>query len=303
MERAARLHYDHGMPHHEVASILGVSRVKVTRLLGEARRIGVVEIVVHGTERPFADLEQALADRYSLSSVWIAPDERREEEGIDALGLVGSQCLTDLLTDVSVVAVGTSTTVARAVAQLPERGSGTTEFVPLSGSLSGLANTGNPHTLAYQMARRLNGVAYNLPAPLVAADEAGAASLQADSSVSEVLSRAARADVLVAGIGGTGRSTGQLASALSEDVLSEIRSAGAVGDLSARFFDAEGRSLHTSLDRRIVGLTLEEIRRIPERIGIAAGEGKCAAIAVALKSQLISCLVTDISTARQLLGD
>jgi hypothetical protein len=67
--RAARLHYQHGYTHQQIAETLGVSRVKVTRMLAEARRTGIVEIRIHSDETIFTDLEVALARS-------LPPDER-----------------------------------------------------------------------------------------------------------------------------------------------------------------------------------------------------------------------------------
>ena len=46
MARAARLHYEFDLTHQEVATTLGLSRVKVTRLLKKARQTGLVQITV-----------------------------------------------------------------------------------------------------------------------------------------------------------------------------------------------------------------------------------------------------------------
>ena len=71
--RVARLYYEHGLTHAEIASMLDVSRIKVTRMLADARRRGIVEITVHSDERPFADLEEALVERFGLQSAWVSP--------------------------------------------------------------------------------------------------------------------------------------------------------------------------------------------------------------------------------------
>ena len=86
---AARLHYEHGLTHQEVADEFGLSRIKVTRLLAQARATGVVEIRINAPEEPFADLADRLCERYRLSTVWIAPtlpDAARATTALDQVG-------------------------------------------------------------------------------------------------------------------------------------------------------------------------------------------------------------------------
>ena len=88
---AARLHYEHGLTHQEVADEFGLSRIKVTRLLAQARATGVVEIRINAPEEPFADLADRLCERYRLSTVWIAPtlpDAARATTALDQVARV-----------------------------------------------------------------------------------------------------------------------------------------------------------------------------------------------------------------------
>ena len=65
MVRTARLHYDYRLTHEKTAASLGVLRVKVTRMLKEAREAGIVRITVVTDMRPFAELEVCARSRSS----------------------------------------------------------------------------------------------------------------------------------------------------------------------------------------------------------------------------------------------
>ena len=73
MARAARLHYEFSLTHQETAAVLGVSRVKVTRLLKQARQAGIVRITVLTDVSPFAELEELLAAVTGLREVIVVP--------------------------------------------------------------------------------------------------------------------------------------------------------------------------------------------------------------------------------------
>jgi DNA-binding transcriptional regulator LsrR (DeoR family) len=87
----------------------------------------------------------------------------------------------------------------------------------------------------------------------------------------------------------------------SEDLSREYISKGAVGVICGRFFDRNGVPVLGSADNRMIGLTLEELRRIPCRIAVAGGREKTEAMLGALRGQYITDLVTDEATARCLL--
>jgi lsr operon transcriptional repressor len=82
-----------------------------------------------------------------------------------------------------------------------------------------------------------------------------------------------------------------------------LERAGAVGDTSARFFDAEGHAVASTLEKRVVGLTLPQMTQIPTRLVIAHGSAKVTALHSALTGGLATHLVTDVATARTLLGE
>jgi dihydroxyacetone kinase-like protein len=75
-----------------------------------------------------------------------------------------------------------------------------------------------------------------------------------------------------------------------------------VGDIGARYFDAQGMPVECDVNDRVVGLTLDELRRVPLRIVAAGGRDKDRAIHAALRTGLISVLVTDAGTASRVLA-
>jgi deoxyribonucleoside regulator len=74
-----------------------------------------------------------------------------------------------------------------------------------------------------------------------------------------------------------------------------------VGDVCCHLLDAEGNPSLPNLSERVVGLTLEQLRAIPNVIGIATGAQKAASVAAVLKGGYVSALVCDGELARSLL--
>src|SRR5918997_7074609 len=69
--KVVRLYYDHHLTQAEVASRMGFSRPKVSRLLAEGRARGLVKVEIAEPTGDFAPLEIALEDRYGLSEALV----------------------------------------------------------------------------------------------------------------------------------------------------------------------------------------------------------------------------------------
>ena len=125
--------------------------------------------------------------------------------------------------------------------------------------------------------------------------------LLSDERIHSTLELARRADFVVVGIGGMDPPSPTLPP-VTPEALVALRARGAVGEISAQFFDLNGQPCPSELDERLVGLKLTEMVHIPVRMAIAFGLEKVAAIAAALAGRLANVLVTDTDTAIALLG-
>ena len=99
------------------------------------------------------------------------------------------------------------------------------------------------------------------------------------------------------GIGATEPSRGLASSgnAFSPQELKRLAAKGAVGDICLRFFDAAGRPVITELNERVISIELDQLRHTRRVVGVAAIRG-------ALTGKLVNVLITDLSSAEQLLA-
>ena len=79
-----------------------------------------------------------------------------------------------------------------------------------------------------------------------------------------------------------------------------LHEAGAVGEISFRFYDTDGKQVVTPLNDRVIGITLEELKSAERVMALAGGASKTEAIAGALRLGIIDVLVTDKFTAARL---
>lgn len=56
------------------------------------------------------------------------------------------------------------------------------------------------------------------------------------------------------------------------------------------------------MKKKMIGISLESMKKIPIRVGVAYGKDKIEAIQGAIKGQIINVLITDTATAEAVLG-
>ncbi len=297
--RIARLYYDYNLTHQEIADLLGVSRIRVTRALAEARRTGIVQIQVLTDEGMFVEEEHALIDRYGLDYAWVAPTDIEDQVG--PIAKLAAECVVNLVAPDMTVGVGLSTLLALTAAAVDPQTTVKAEFVPLQGTNPGLSLPPTPANIALQLARKFGGSAHDIAVPLMPRTAETAEMLRSEPDVARVFAMAENCDIALVGVGGTTPGSSIILSGLlTDEQAAQLIDNGAVGDINAHFFDAEGRPVESPVADLLLALELEAFAKIPVRIGIAGGSEKVEALRGALTGNLLNGLVTDIETARKL---
>lgn len=297
---AARLYYEHDLTHQEIGDILGLSRIKVSRMLARARQDGIVRITVVDDTPLFGVEAQAIAEKYGLEAVHIAPNGATDQETRIAVAKVAARAFAASIKPGSRVAIALSNTVLHTVTYLEKVDLGI-EVLPATGTIAGRADGTSATELSLLLSERYGGRSYRLAAPLVARSAALAHELSRDPAIHSAFEAVASADLLIGGIGTIQADGGLLSSQLDAAELAGLRDSGAVGDYCAAYFDDAGRPVHTELTERIMGLGIERLRRIPRRLAMSFGASRFRATETAVRTGIPTILCTDHKTALRLL--
>ncbi len=304
MARAARLHYEFDLTHQQVAAALGLSRVKVTRMLKKARQIGLVQITVLTELSLFMTMEEQLCSRFGLARAVVVPDSVSHERGpLSAVARGGASFLNQIVNDNVVVAVGLSRTIAEIPRWLGVVTPTRVRFVSMVGASRSVGGgTRSPYLATDALATAYCGTAEHLHAPVIVRSRSMAEELILEPSVAEPLARAAGADAAFVGIGGIeDRADLGWAADVPGSQWAELVAAGMVGDIAGRFFDRDGKLIDHEINHRVIGLTLDQFAAIPTRVVVAAGPTKVEPLLAAMQRGLHNVLITDASTAKALL--
>ena len=307
--KLARLYYEQGLTHAEIAERLRLSRQKVQRLVVQAREKGIVQIFIRPLTGTFGELERGLEDLYQLREVLVVETSAYDNQSIVAreVGAGAADYLKRVVRSHDRIVIGWGESLLGMVNTLSISSSIEVEDLTVIQGLGGLSDPNeevHASDLTRRLAKHFGAHAFLLLAPAVAASKNAREVFLSDKYTATVLEKARTANIAFMGIGAPRRDSMLVreGSVVSWRNLADLIKKGAVGDINLRYFDALAQRIASELDDRIIGLTLDEISRIELVVGVAGGSAKYKAIQAALKGKLIDVLVTDHVTAQQLLN-
>ncbi len=299
LARVAWLYYEQDLTQAEIGARLGLSRITVNRLLKEARQNGIVEIRIRpvGMHLP---LVETLIQRYSLQDAWLVPTaDPNDEELAQSLAQMAATLLAQRLQEGWTVGIGISRTISYIPDFLTLEKPIPCRFVTLMGGLYFRpVQVNHNFDVLTRLAVATHGEAYYLPLPTFVSEPATRDSLLADPLIQRSLEVARQAQMAIFSVG-TVDSAALLyqVGVIGEEDLKELQEHQAVGDALGYFFDSHGHPVPAEIHQRLLGISLEDLRRIPLKMLVAGGESKRLAVRAALRSRLADVLVTDVDTA------
>jgi DNA-binding transcriptional regulator LsrR (DeoR family) len=298
----ARRYYLDGRSKVDIAEEFGLSRFKVARLIDAARETGLVHIEIRQQGEIDVDLSARFQDRFQLRHAIVVDTPEDNAESLrQHLGRAAARLLAEIITPGDVLGLAWARSVSamtRALPRLPG-----TPVVQLTGALS---LPGRPDTsvdVVREVAGASGGPAHVFYAPFTVPDAATARALRQQPEVARAFAQLPTVTKAVAGVGLWAPGESTLYDASSEADRRALVRLGVRADLSGVFVSEDGEPVLTELSDRMIGITAEQMRTIPEVIAIPYGAAKLPAVRAVLRSGLIRGIVTHTSLARAVLGE
>jgi DNA-binding transcriptional regulator LsrR (DeoR family) len=303
LTQLATLYFVDGQTQEDLSRSFGLSRATIGRMLRRAQQEGIVEIRVRPHAGFAADLERQLVERFGIQRALISIDHKDSDKQREMLaGLVASY-LDRILVDGSLVAVGMGRNVSAVSEHAMSATSRKCTFVSAIGGSYRGGETMNADHIARRLASRFGGVSESLYAPALVADPEVRKAVLDNDTVRHTLDKARRADISLIGVGDMSEDSNivRMGWFTAQEIV-EAKRVGTVGDMMGYdFIDVHGQPANTSLQGRVIGLSANDLRRVPNVIAIAAEQTKVIAILGALRSKTINTLATTASNAMAVL--
>lgn len=303
--KVSKLYYEDGLNQDAIMARLGLSRSKVSRLMAQAREDGIVQITVVTPKHLFSDLEGRLEKSFGLQEALVVEAQPGEtQETISrAVGVAAASYLERSVNDKTTIGVSWGTTLHHLADALTPQPYPEAQVVQIIGGLGQPDAEVHATELCRRLSRALSCRLTLLPVPGIVADQRTREALLSDVHVQRAVNTFDHLDIAFVGIGAPTPNSVMMrdGSIISQAELDGLFAKGAVGDIALRFFDAQGHGIPAEINDRIIGISLEQLKRTPKVVGVSGGPEKLAALRGALHGGLINVLITDSLMAEQLL--
>jgi deoxyribonucleoside regulator len=304
LTKIATLYFKGGLTQQSIADRLGISRQTTGRYLKRAEELGIVKIEIESQLLQSTELEYKLEKTFGLSeSIVVTPPAETDDAVKFALGQAGASFLMRRVQPNDIIGVAWSSTVLECAVQLTPGEPRKVTVVQLNGSMDSTTFSTRAEYIVETIARAFGGVTVNLIAPMIVDNPSIKNSLLSDSRIAATLELAGRSQLAFYGVGNISpQSSLYQAGYLDDDLLKKLKSAGAVGEICGRYYNARGQICLQELDERVIAVDLENLKSKRISAAIAAGQHKVDALLGLMRGKYCNVLITTDATAIALLS-
>jgi len=298
----AKMYYREGNSQEQIASHLKVSRPTVTRILKSCLEDGIVTIHIKETGSAMRALEDRLRLAFGLRKVILVPSDPSYTVNQDRVGAAAAEQLLAALPENALIGLSWGSTLTQILGHITEAEKRPADVIQILGDPF-FNSESNAAFMTVSLAKTLGGRAFVLPAPMLVQSAALRDMLLYEPHMRELYDRFSQISVALLGLGGiTAKKHPYVThgSAIAE-AYKDARRRGAVCDFCGAFLREDGARVESALDDQTFCMPLEQLKQIPEVIGVACGAQKARAAVAALRSGYVHTFVLDEELAGAIL--
>jgi DNA-binding transcriptional regulator LsrR (DeoR family) len=298
MIKASWYYYLENKTQQTISDLLGISRMRIIRLLDKAQQTGIVQFKIRAEYAGRIQVERQLIEAYRLKDAFVIPTPAEADIGEinDTIAEAAAMYISTRIQSNDFINIGYGDTAGKTLNNLAK-----TAETPISCiSLTGGVGIYLPNARSNVFNARL----FLIPAPLLVSSKDMVNAIKEENSVKEIFRMVSLASFTIVGIGGMNdEATILKTGVLSASDFLYLKMHGAVGDILCHFIDKRGNVIVTPLEDRLVSTSLETLKSLPNVIGVAAGKDKLEAVKGALSLGYMDILITNEDTARWLIDN
>ena len=299
-KKCAWLYYVGRLNQNQIAKKVGLSKMRVHRLIAFAEKNGFVKTFVEGGFDETSKYENILKEKYHLKISEVIPIEDLNNDPSEMIAAAGARFIMNQINEnnVNEFGIGTGNTLNTIAKWLPKIDK-EIDFITVNGSLTS-HNSIQTETGINQIAHKTNGECYNVGIPLMVESVEQKKIVEKIKFIKEIMNRANNTKVKILGVGGLFETSQIVRSKIfSKESIEKIKQAGAVGEVAGNFFDKNGKFISIKETQKITSADIDSFKK-STTVLVAGGRYKISQIKSVLKSGLFTGLITDEETAKQL---
>ena len=304
MVKCAQMYYEEDMNQGEISEKLQVSKSSISRILSQAKEDGIVKVlIVNPIQNEYIHLEAMLEEKFGLMEAIVIDSKSNDPNEIKKeLGKSCAEYLQRIVKDGQIIGVTWGTTLKEIANYVDNDRRNKVTFLPLLGGIGESSVDIHPNQIALNLAEKFKGDYKLLYAPFIVDNYNTKEIFVKDKNIEAFFALFDNVDIGIMGIGNSLSDSSTLLESgyFTIDDMKELKKQGAIGDICSLFFDENGNGDRFECNKRIIGIDLEGIKKIPLNIAVAGHESKAKSIRAAIKGGYVKVLITDEKTAKAL---
>jgi deoxyribonucleoside regulator len=295
----SKWYYHFNMSQLDIARRLGISRAYVSNLLSEAKKTGIVEVIIHDPLMGNQSLKEEFETLFRLDKVIIVPSGgKKQSSPLSIAAREAGKYLNAIVSSGMTIGYSWGYTIYVCSNSLVHRKDiKDVTVVPLCGGVSDLNCKVYSSEISRNIAAAYNGSPLILPIPAVFENSRMKKMILQDATINKILQQGRNADVALFTVGSFGMENSVYQSGyVSDTEMDTLIKKGCVGDICTRFITFTGEICSPELDDRTVAINLQELKNIKRRICVAVGIEKVKSLIGALQQRYCNILVSDEET-------
>lgn len=303
ISRVAWLYFHEELTQADIGERLGLTRLKVNRLLQAGREAGLIRVVINTAFRDCVALEGGLVKEFGLTRAIVVPTpERGGQHYYETIGRPAGEYASLQLQDGQRLAVGWGRTIRAAINGMVIRAVRGVSVTSLYGGVP--RSPVNPFDSTAMFARKLSAeVCNHLPAPMFVSTPQVRETIAAQPFFRTFYQEALDVDMILTAVGDmTAQATNIALGAITQDQRRDLAKAGAVGEFFGRFLSESGEVLDHEVNHCCMSPDFAGLCKVPHIILVSGGQAKIPILRSVLRRGYVHVFVTDAGTAGSLLN-
>ena len=302
--KISKMYYFENLSQQQIADKIKTSRSNVSKMLQMARKLDIVQIRIDDTSTPGFLQQTELMETFNLSKAVVIPSMAAPENTKMELGRAAGDLLYSLITDNIRIGITWGSTIYHVVKQFRPKKVENVLVYQLMGGTGARDPDTDGREQTQSLSRKLNAKSFILQAPLIVQSKKLRDMLLKEPEIKRTLKEAEKVDLAITGLGINDSRDSNLLKVgyFTESILLDLRKKGAVGDLCGWHLDINGNLCNLEIHDRIIGISLDKLKKIKTVIAVAMGETKAATILACLRGGYLDYLVIDEQAATKVLA-
>lgn len=302
IKRVAELYYIQNLTQQEISKIIGISRPTVSRLLEDAKKLGIVEIKIDSSINIDNEISRRLRKKLGLKDVIVVDTyEDDYEKSLNKVGQVASEFFMSMLRPGISIGISWGRSIRSLVNNLDKIYLEDVNIYQLVGGLNG--EDYDSTKIAFEMASKFNVSPNIINAPAILENEQLATSLMKMPNIMKTIEEGKNVDMCVMGVGSFEEyeTSLQRSGYINNDEKKSLIEKGASAHILSRVIDKDGNEI-TEFNKRSISIPLDSLKNKEFSICIGVTKQKAKAILSVIKGKYANVIIIDKCCAEEILN-